>query len=301
MGAAHRRTAAIFDADLARIFTLFPRLARTARTTRRHAVGRRAADAGDRARHLMSRPRLLLLDEPSLGPRPRSSPGRFFEVIRTLNVEEKLTVFLVEQERVFMPSSSPHRGYVMVNGRITLSGSGRELLGTRRGSRPPISKADAKRLSKRLIQKVDPKRWIHDGLLHRGIFLRRGLVRGFPSWFPSCSGGGAALARPAAAIAATWRPWWHVAFYMLILGLAVRFLHFALFGATLLSPHYYLVDARGLPGARFFSGFRAARAGPRWRPQYRWNQTPAPGAFAWGRRQLDPPGHEAGGGHADCK
>ena len=54
-------------------------------------------------------------------------------------------------------------------------------------------------------------------------------------------GGGAAWLA-GRAIAATWRPWWHVAFYMLALTLAVRFLHFALFDAKFLSLHYYLVD-----------------------------------------------------------
>ena len=54
-------------------------------------------------------------------------------------------------------------------------------------------------------------------------------------------GGGAAWLA-GRAIAATWRPWWQVALYMLILGAAVRFIHFALFDGTLLSLHYYLVD-----------------------------------------------------------
>ena len=54
-------------------------------------------------------------------------------------------------------------------------------------------------------------------------------------------GGGAAWLA-GRSIAATWRPWWHVAFYMLILALAVRFIHFALFNSKLLSLHYYLVD-----------------------------------------------------------
>ena len=54
-------------------------------------------------------------------------------------------------------------------------------------------------------------------------------------------GGGAAWLA-GRAIAATWRPWWHVAFYMLLLALAVRFIHFALFNSKLLSLHYYLVD-----------------------------------------------------------
>jgi hypothetical protein len=54
-------------------------------------------------------------------------------------------------------------------------------------------------------------------------------------------GGGAAWLA-GRSIAATWRPWWHVAFYMLLLALAVRFIHFALFNSRLLTPHYYLVD-----------------------------------------------------------
>src|ERR1700736_4662292 len=80
-------------------------------------------------------------------------------------------------------------------------------------------------------------------------------------------GGGAAWLA-GRAIAATWRPWWHVAFYMLILGLAVRFIHFALFNATLLSLHYYLVDAGVCLGLGFL-GFPAARAA-QMATQYRW-------------------------------
>ena len=54
-------------------------------------------------------------------------------------------------------------------------------------------------------------------------------------------GGGAAW-MSGRAIAQTWRPWWSIVAYMLILGLAVRFIHFALFAGTLLSPHFYVVD-----------------------------------------------------------
>jgi len=79
------------------------------------------------ARALMGRPKLLLLDEPSLGLAPLIVK-QIFEVIRDLNVNEKLTVFLVEQN-AFHALKLAHRGYVMVNGRITMSGEGRELLG----------------------------------------------------------------------------------------------------------------------------------------------------------------------------
>jgi branched-chain amino acid transport system ATP-binding protein len=78
------------------------------------------------ARALMSRPRLLLLDEPSLGLAPLIA-RQIFEVIRTLNAQEKLTVFLVEQN-AFHALKLAHRGYVMVNGLITASGSGSALL-----------------------------------------------------------------------------------------------------------------------------------------------------------------------------
>jgi branched-chain amino acid transport system ATP-binding protein len=74
----------------------------------------------------MGRPRLLLLDEPSLGLAPLIA-RQIFSAIRKLNTEEKLTVFLVEQN-AFHALNLAHRGYVMVNGRITLTGSGRELL-----------------------------------------------------------------------------------------------------------------------------------------------------------------------------
>jgi hypothetical protein len=104
-------------------------------------------------------------------------------------------------------------------------------------------------------------------------------------------GGGAAWLA-GRAIAATWRPWWHVTFYMLLLGVAVRFLHFALFDASLLSLHYYLVDTGVCLGFGFL-GFRAARAA-QMATQYRWINVRT-GAFTWGRR-----GDQTGSGPADC-
>jgi hypothetical protein len=80
-------------------------------------------------------------------------------------------------------------------------------------------------------------------------------------------GGGAAWLT-GRAIAETWRPGWQVVAYTLILGLAVRFIHFSLFGGTLLSPHYYLVDS-ALCLAFGTLGFRAARAA-QMAAQYRW-------------------------------
>jgi branched-chain amino acid transport system ATP-binding protein len=77
------------------------------------------------ARALMGRPKLLLLDEPSLGLAPLIVK-QIFETIKELN-RQGLTVFLVEQN-AYHALKLAHRGYVMVNGKITMSGTGRELL-----------------------------------------------------------------------------------------------------------------------------------------------------------------------------
>ena len=105
-------------------------------------------------------------------------------------------------------------------------------------------------------------------------------------------GGGAAWLA-GRAIAGTWRPWWHVTFYMLILGAAVRFLHFALFDATLLSPQYYLVDTGVCQGLGWL-GFRAARAA-QMAAQYRWINVRT-GPLSWGRRS-----QETGSTPAECE
>ena len=114
-----------FDEDLARVFRLFPRL--------KERVDQRGGtlSGGEQqmlaiGRALMSRPRLLLLDEPSLGLAPLLAK-QIFGAIRELNDSEKLTVFLVEQN-AYHALRLAHRGYVMVNGLITMSGPGRELL-----------------------------------------------------------------------------------------------------------------------------------------------------------------------------
>ncbi len=90
-------------------------------------------------------------------------------------------------------------------------------------------------------------------------------------------GGGAAWLA-GRAIAQTWRPWWSAIPYMLVLGVGIRFFHFALFGGTLLSPHYYGVDA-AVALAFAFLGFRITRAA-QMRRQYGFLDTPDPRAAA---------------------
>jgi branched-chain amino acid transport system ATP-binding protein len=114
-----------FDEDLKRVCGLFPLLEQ--RMEQRGGT----LSGGEQqmlaiARALMSRPRLLLLDEPSLGLAPLMVK-QIFRVIRELNERDRLTVFLVEQN-AYHALKLAHRGYVIVNGEITLSGSGRELL-----------------------------------------------------------------------------------------------------------------------------------------------------------------------------
>jgi hypothetical protein len=103
-----------------------------------------------------------------------------------------------------------------------------------------------------------------------GVFLLVTVVLG---------GGAATLA--GRAIAFTWRPWWQIIFYMLILGGAVRFIHFALFDGTLLSLHYYIVDS-AICMACGFTGFRVARAA-QMVTQYRWINQPL-GPLRWRRK-----------------
>src|ERR1700688_911942 len=122
-----------FGRDLERVLGLFPRL------QQRRAQRGGTLSGGEQqmraiARALMSRPQLLLLDEPSLGLAPLIV-RQIFETIKKLNAEDGLTVFLVEQN-AYHALRLAHRGYVMVNGLITLSGTGSELL-----DRPEVKSA----------------------------------------------------------------------------------------------------------------------------------------------------------------
>ncbi len=124
MGAAVNAPAH-FDENIARAFKLFPILEK-----RKEQRGGTLSGGEQQmlaiARALMSRPRLLLLDEPSLGLAPLIV-RQIFDVIRDLNQREGLTIFLVEQN-AYHALRLAHRGYVLVNGVVTLEGTGKELL-----------------------------------------------------------------------------------------------------------------------------------------------------------------------------
>jgi branched-chain amino acid transport system ATP-binding protein len=114
-----------FQRDLERVFVMFPRLAE-----RREQRGGTLSGGEQQmlaiGRALMSRPRLLLLDEPSLGLAPLIV-RQIFEAIGRIAREEGVTIFLVEQN-AFHALRLADRGYVLVNGRVRLSGTGHELL-----------------------------------------------------------------------------------------------------------------------------------------------------------------------------
>lgn len=122
-----------YNATLERVFALFPRL--------KERIDQRGGtlSGGEQqmlaiGRALMSRPRLLMLDEPSLGLAPLIA-RQIFDAIRELNKKDGLTVLIVEQNANHALKLA-HRGYVMVNGLITLSGTGTDLL-----ARPEIRAA----------------------------------------------------------------------------------------------------------------------------------------------------------------
>lgn len=125
MGAFLRNDADGIKADLEYVFDLFPILAeRCNQAGGTLSGGEQQMLAISRA--LMGRPRLLLLDEPSLGLAPLVVK-RIFEIIAKINSENKTTIFLVEQN-ANLALKVAHRGYVMENGQITLTDSADNLL-----------------------------------------------------------------------------------------------------------------------------------------------------------------------------
>ena len=114
-----------FADDVEKVFTLFPRLKE--RIKQRGGTlsgGEQQMLAIGRA--LMSRPKMLLLDEPSLGLAPLVVK-QIFANLSALNAQNGMTIFFVEQN-AHMALRLAHRGYVLVNGRIIMSGTGADLL-----------------------------------------------------------------------------------------------------------------------------------------------------------------------------
>ena len=125
MGAYARKDRAAVASDVERAFTLFPRL-----KERRRSRGTDLSGGEQQmlaiARALMSRPRLLLLDEPSMGLAPLMVE-RIFEVVRAI-AAEGVTLLLVEQNARLALETS-HRGYVLEGGLVSVSGEAKTLLG----------------------------------------------------------------------------------------------------------------------------------------------------------------------------
>jgi branched-chain amino acid transport system ATP-binding protein len=125
MGAFLRNDKDRVKSDLDYVFSLFPILAE-----RRNQAGGTLSGGEQQmlaiSRALMARPRLLLLDEPSLGLAPLIVK-QIFEIIKKINSENNTTIFLVEQN-ANLALKVAHRGYVMENGRITLSDAANNLL-----------------------------------------------------------------------------------------------------------------------------------------------------------------------------
>jgi branched-chain amino acid transport system ATP-binding protein len=125
MGAFLRDDKEAIRQDLEYVYTLFPILA-----DRRNQAGGTLSGGEQQmlaiSRALMSRPRVLLLDEPSLGLAP-IIVKQIFDIIKKINQENNTTIFIVEQN-ANLALKAAHRGYVMENGTITLSDTGENLL-----------------------------------------------------------------------------------------------------------------------------------------------------------------------------
>ena len=198
-----------FDEDADKVFHLFPRI-----KERLHQRGGTLSGGEQQmlaiSRALMARPKLLLLDEPSLGLAPLIIK-QIFDAIRELNRTQGLTVFLVEQN-AFGALKLAHRGYVMVNGNVTMSGTGKELL-----ANPQVRAAYL------------------EGGAPLGDFIMQGILYEEANvWeflFVTCLIGGWAAWMTGRACAQTWRPYSSLVVFLLVLGIGVRFIHHALFGA----------------------------------------------------------------------
>ena len=124
IGAFRRKDISTLEAEIENCFTLFPRL------KERYKASAGTLSGGEQqmlsiSRAILSKPVLLMLDEPSLGLAPRVVQ-QIFQIVQKLN-SEGMTILLVEQN-ARMALKVSHRAYVLETGLITLTGSGKELL-----------------------------------------------------------------------------------------------------------------------------------------------------------------------------
>lgn len=124
MGAYLRRDKKNIEADIEKMYGLFP-IMRERRHTRAGSLSGGEQQMVAIARGMMAQPKILLLDEPSLGLSPKLV-GQIFDIIRDIN-EAGVTILLVEQN-AHMALSIADRGYVIATGEVTLTGSGKDLL-----------------------------------------------------------------------------------------------------------------------------------------------------------------------------
>ena len=125
LGAHANEKGKFFDEDIKDIYDLFPVLSdRKSQRGGTLSGGEQQMLAIGRA--LMNRPKMLLLDEPSLGIAPKLV-NQIFLAIKNINKEKKVTIFLVEQNAK-KALELADRAYVLVNGKVTIQGSGQELL-----------------------------------------------------------------------------------------------------------------------------------------------------------------------------
>ena len=125
LGAHANKKGKFFDIDVKEIYDLFPVLSdRKSQRGGTLSGGEQQMLAIGRA--LMNRPKMLLLDEPSLGIAPKLV-NQIFLAIKNINKEKKVTIFLVEQNAK-KALELADRAYVLVNGKVTIQGSGQELL-----------------------------------------------------------------------------------------------------------------------------------------------------------------------------
>ena len=113
------------DQDSRDVYDLFPFKGQII-PKRRYFIWRRTTNVSNRNRAMMAKPRVLFIDEPSLGIAPKLV-NQIFTSIKNINKEKKVTVFLVEQNAK-KALELADRGYVLVNGKISLEGASKDLL-----------------------------------------------------------------------------------------------------------------------------------------------------------------------------